>query len=287
MRNSVVPWHWTEELIPGDAWRRPESGWDLPVVLDVLASVAPDAAREEALGELLRRIVPAEALGKTDTVQIDAQGALRHPEGQHMDTDLIVWAVECLWGRSGAYGDLRAGRTIARIRHDGAGALGYVCIPLRPENGLQTVITCSLKAVNHGEVLRLASRLTILPSLVRARQWDEDKSDVTAAASTGESPDALTPRQQEILLGMATGMTNRQIAARICFSESTVRIESMAIYRHFGVHSRSEAVAAARASGLLESALPVGAQPHPVSGPTGKAAELRDLPGVLTAALLR
>ncbi len=259
MRNSVVPWHWTEELIPGDAWRRPESGWDLPAVLDFLASVAPDAARDEALGELVRRMVPEEALNKVDTLQVDAQGALRHLEGQHMDTDLIVWAVECLWSGSGAYGELRAGRTIVRIRHDGAGALGYVCIPLPPEHGLQTVVTCSLTAVNHGEVLRLASRLTMLPSLVRAKQWDEDKSDVTAVASTGESPDSLTPRQQEILLGMAAGMTNRQIAVRICFSESTVRIESMAIYRHFGVHSRSEAVAVARASGLLESALSVSA----------------------------
>jgi DNA-binding CsgD family transcriptional regulator len=259
MRNCVVPWQWTEELIPGDAWRRPESGWDLSVVLDVLVSVEPDAARQETLGELLRRIVPAEALGKIDTVQIDAQGALRHPEGSHMDTDLILWAVECLWARSGAYGELRAGRTIVRIRHDGAGALGYVCIPLPPEYGLQTVITCSLKAVSHDEVLRLASRLTILPSLVRARQWGAEQSDVTEPALLEDSADALTLRQREILLGMAAGMTNRQIAVRICFSESTVRIESMAIYRRFGVHSRSEAVAAARASGLLESALPVSA----------------------------
>lgn len=259
MRNCVVPWQWTEELIPGDAWRRPESGWDLPVVLDVLASVAPDVAQEETMGELLRRIVPAQALGNVDTVQVDAQGALRHPEGQHMDADLIVWAVECLWGRSCAYGELRAGRTIVRIRQDGAGALGYVCIPLRPEHGLQTVIICSLKAVTHGEVLRLASRLTILPSLVRARQWGAYQSDPTESALPEDSADALTPRQQEILLGMAAGMTNRQIAVRICFSESTVRIESMAIYRFFGVHSRAEAVAVAREAGLLDSPLSVGA----------------------------
>jgi DNA-binding CsgD family transcriptional regulator len=259
MRNCVVPWQWAEELIPGDAWRRPESGWDLPAVLEFLASVAPDAARDEALGEVVRRMVPEEALNKVDTLQVDAQGALRHLEGWPMDTDLIVWALECLWSGSGAHGELRAGRTIVRIRHDGPGALGYVCIPLPPEHGLQTVVTCSLKAVNQDEVLRLASRLTILPSLLRARQWDEDQSDVTAGASTREASDALTPRQREILLGMAAGMTNRQIAVRIRFSESTVRIESLAIYRHFGVHSRTDAVAAARASGLLQSALPFGA----------------------------
>jgi LuxR family maltose regulon positive regulatory protein len=64
--------------------------------------------------------------------------------------------------------------------------------------------------------------------------------------------DGLTRRQRDILEGMAEGLTNRQIAARICFSESTVRLESMTIYRYFGVHSRMEAVAAARLEGILD-----------------------------------
>jgi len=55
-----------------------------------------------------------------------------------------------------------------------------------------------------------------------------------------------------ILRAMAKGLTSRQIASRINFSESTVRMESMAIYRAYGVHSRVDAVAAARAAGHLD-----------------------------------
>jgi DNA-binding NarL/FixJ family response regulator len=55
-------------------------------------------------------------------------------------------------------------------------------------------------------------------------------------------------------------MTNREIAARICFSESTVRLESMAIHRILGVRSRGQAVAAARQAGLFsEPMVPLGA----------------------------
>jgi DNA-binding NarL/FixJ family response regulator len=62
----------------------------------------------------------------------------------------------------------------------------------------------------------------------------------------------LTARQGEILEAMAGGLTNREIAKLIRFSESTVRVESLIIYRHFGVHSRGEAVEAAREAGDID-----------------------------------
>lgn len=65
------------------------------------------------------------------------------------------------------------------------------------------------------------------------------------------APSHLTERQVEILGFMASGLTNAQIAARIGFSESTVRQETMAIYRFLGVEGRQEAAAAARARGLV------------------------------------
>ncbi len=73
----------------------------------------------------------------------------------------------------------------------------------------------------------------------------------TDERSRSASQEALTPRQSVILRAMARGLTNGQIAQLIRFSESTVRLESMCIYRHFDVHSRSEAVAAARDAGEL------------------------------------
>jgi DNA-binding CsgD family transcriptional regulator len=66
-------------------------------------------------------------------------------------------------------------------------------------------------------------------------------------------PEALTSRQEQILRMMAHELTNPQIASRIGFSTSTVRMESLAIYRALGVHDRQHAVIAGRALGLLDS----------------------------------
>jgi DNA-binding NarL/FixJ family response regulator len=61
----------------------------------------------------------------------------------------------------------------------------------------------------------------------------------------------LTPRQLRILHLLAEGMTNPQIAARIGFSDSTVRQETMAIYRFLNADGRRDAVHIAGLRGLL------------------------------------
>ena len=76
--------------------------------------------------------------------------------------------------------------------------------------------------------------------------------------SNGHSPiHALTPRQTTILHLLADGLTNPQIATRIGFSDSTVRQETMAIYRFLGASGRREASRIAAMRGLLahESAI--------------------------------
>lgn len=64
----------------------------------------------------------------------------------------------------------------------------------------------------------------------------------------------LTARQREVLRYMAQGMTNGQIARVLKFSESTVRQETMAIYRTLQVRGRAEAVQFAEDRGLLQPA---------------------------------
>ena len=61
----------------------------------------------------------------------------------------------------------------------------------------------------------------------------------------------LTERQYEILLGMARGETNAQIAQQLILSESSIKQESVKIFRVLGVGSRQQAVAKAKATGLL------------------------------------
>lgn len=72
------------------------------------------------------------------------------------------------------------------------------------------------------------------------------------AASQGAV--GLSERQSRVLELMAHDLTMQQIASRIGFSDSTVRMESLAIYRALGVHDRHHAVEAARALGLLPPA---------------------------------
>lgn len=74
-------------------------------------------------------------------------------------------------------------------------------------------------------------------------------SDARPADAT---PEALTPRQREVLRWLSAGLTMRQIAHRIGFSDSTVRAESLAIYRRLGVHDRQQAVVTAQALELLD-----------------------------------
>ena len=61
----------------------------------------------------------------------------------------------------------------------------------------------------------------------------------------------LTERQYEILLGMARGETNAQIAKQLTLSQSSIKRESVRIFRALGVGSRQKAVAKAKATGLL------------------------------------
>jgi DNA-binding CsgD family transcriptional regulator len=70
----------------------------------------------------------------------------------------------------------------------------------------------------------------------------------------------MSARQQRVLELMSQGMTNGQIARALKFSESTVRQETMAIYRYLQVPGRVEAVEVAIERGLLP-------QPDPVSAP--------------------
>jgi DNA-binding CsgD family transcriptional regulator len=66
----------------------------------------------------------------------------------------------------------------------------------------------------------------------------------------------ITTRQVSILGLMADGLTNAEIAAKVLLSESTVRQETIRIYRALAVNGRLEAVAKARALGLVSKVAP-------------------------------
>ena len=114
----------------------------------------------------------------------------------------------------------------------------------------------SMRAALDGLTGALSLFLSLSPSA---------SAPVPTRATSPETPAMvidLTARQFRILQMMADGMTNQAISQRIGFSESTVRQETMAVYRHFGVHDRREAVQRAASRGLLSTSMDSEAIPE-------------------------
>jgi len=88
------------------------------------------------------------------------------------------------------------------------------------------------------------------------------------ASSDTPLAQSLTPREEEILNCLGTGMSNRQIAGHLTVSINTVKWYVRQVYNKLGVNNRAEAVARARDLGLMpqedgatRNNLPVSATP--------------------------
>jgi DNA-binding NarL/FixJ family response regulator len=73
-----------------------------------------------------------------------------------------------------------------------------------------------------------------------------DEDDVTAPAGPG-----LSDRERDVLSGIASGATNREIGLELHLSPHTVKEHTSAVYRKLEVRNRAEAVQRAQRLGLL------------------------------------
>lgn len=73
--------------------------------------------------------------------------------------------------------------------------------------------------------------------------------DISSEPTPG--PDGLTKRQLRVLGMLGKKMSNREIALALDYSVSTIRLDTMSIFRYLGVKSRREAVEEARRRGIL------------------------------------
>lgn len=118
------------------------------------------------------------------------------------------------------------------------GAVGYVAKAAPFDQLLRTVSV----AADGEEVMTVEERHGFLTDLRLARQ----------RKAAADAPfERLTPREQEVLRSLATGLSVAQIAARSVVSESTVRSQVRAILTKLGVGSQLEAVTQALRSGWL------------------------------------
>ncbi len=83
--------------------------------------------------------------------------------------------------------------------------------------------------------------------------WSVARGDALPdRAPPEECRHVLTPREHEVLVGIAGGATNRQIAAALHVSAHTVKEHASAVYRKLDVRNRAAAVGRAQRLGLIE-----------------------------------
>ncbi|WP_367130680.1 MULTISPECIES: response regulator [Streptomyces] len=112
-----------------------------------------------------------------------------------------------------------------------AGATGYLLKDAPPEE-----VAAAVHAAARGE--------TVLAPPVAAR--------LLGRVRAGGRP-ALTQRETEILGLVAEGLANKQISRRLFISEATVKTHLVHIYGKLGVDSRTAAIAAGLAAGLIRA----------------------------------
>jgi DNA-binding CsgD family transcriptional regulator len=234
-----------------DAWRHPDITWPNDELIEMSAAAASSESPSAFVAAVLGRILPGERMRSWAIVEIDDGGGIHRGPEESSDPGLGARAVTWLWASGAASDALGDGAAYVESWPTEHAIEGIACVPLVHDGTVRSLIAVWLTAEDTDAIRREVSRLTLM-----GRLWTAARTERADAADSGVPPgssvaDGLTPRQSDILRAMALGLTNAQISQQIRFSESTVRLESMCIYRHFGVHSRSEAVEAARAAGEL------------------------------------
>jgi two-component system nitrate/nitrite response regulator NarL len=118
------------------------------------------------------------------------------------------------------------------------GAQGYLLKDMDPEE-----LVPSLDAALHGDNVIAKEMVGILARIVQGRTIDETTRPTEALSD-------LTPREQEILIHVAEGQSNKMIAKALSITDGTVKLHVKSILRKLGVHSRVEAAVMAVEHGL-------------------------------------
>lgn len=133
-----------------------------------------------------------------------------------------------------------------------AGAIGYVLKDIDPTTLIEAILSAG------------GGRRTLSPSVIEfiiehyfsafngtARRWEDPPPD-------GELHDEpqLTKREIEVLAGVAQGLSDRQIGARLFLSESAVKTRLRAVYHKFRLRNRAQAAVLAIDKHLVDHERP-------------------------------
>jgi DNA-binding NarL/FixJ family response regulator len=124
-----------------------------------------------------------------------------------------------------------------------AGASGFLLKDVRPEH-----LAPAVRTVAGGEAL-------LAPSVTR-RLIEEFARRPVPGGPTSPSVQQLTPRERDVLMLVARGMSNLEIAERLFVGESTVKTHVAHVLSKLGARDRIHAVVFAYESGLVQPGQP-------------------------------
>ncbi|HEY2742751.1 MAG TPA: LuxR C-terminal-related transcriptional regulator [Gaiellaceae bacterium] len=264
-----------EALPPGDPWR--------PAAVLGRASallLAGDTARAES--ELVLAIELATAAGATEltTLGLCLRSLVAVEENQRADAEafadeaasistvepapsLVALLLEAVGARNAARrGDI-AEATAALERADELLLFATPAVPWLAAYALLELARVRLALADAdgarallrrvADIFRVRPRLGVLVQ----RNAELDGRTHALAEPQGRWASSLTPAEQRLLPLLATHLSFREIGERLYVSRNTVKTQAIAVYRKFGVTSRSAAIDRAVALGLIDEAATV------------------------------
>jgi LuxR family maltose regulon positive regulatory protein len=213
VRTAVV---WAEQQLQENT--QPTNATIQLTIACVLIAKSDQDAIQQAL-TLLRQLIPDAAEEGRIGIQIEA---------------LALQAV--------AYG--RRGDTSSALTH-----LEQALRLAEPEGYLRTFADLGLPLAR---LLQEAQTRNVMPDYVAALLAAFNGDISTATLTQPSLPEPLTEREEEVLVLLAAGLTNPEIAEELVISAGTVKKHASHIYGKLGVSSRTEAAARARKLGLFD-----------------------------------
>jgi DNA-binding NarL/FixJ family response regulator len=122
-----------------------------------------------------------------------------------------------------------------------AGASGFLLKDVTPEQ-----LVASVKLVAAGDAL-------LAPSITRrlVERFAAPAADAAPAPKVAAEMETLTVREREVLVLMARGLSNAELAERLIVSEATVKTHVARILGKLGLRDRVQAVVLAYETGLV------------------------------------